>query len=95
MNKKTLENILVLFGNETARCNFERLCREYYGERVRMEAAEAAGESIPNSRRGVIHDEIMAIVQKLFLRSIEVMPSRKEIGKMIMMHFRSEEYLYL
>ena len=90
MSKQTLENILELFGNETSRQNFNRLCREYYGERARMEAAESAGEPLKNSRRAVIHDEIMSIVQKLYLRSKEIMPSRKEVGLLIMDHFRNE-----
>ncbi|GEM_PF-3463694 len=90
MSIHSFEIILQRFGSETARSRFKALCREYYGERARMEAAEVAGESLTNSRRSVIHNEIMTIVQKLYLRSKEIMPSRKEVGILIMDHFRQE-----
>ena len=85
-----LNNILSLFGNEEARENFLGLCKEYYAERVRQEAAESAGIPVPDSRRAEIHTEIMKIVQKLYLQRKDPMPSRKEIGLMIMEHFRQE-----
>ena len=87
----TLNEVLDLFGTESARDNFRRLCGQYYSERARGEAIEAAGETLSNSRRREIHDAIMRIVQKLFLHSSEVMPSRKEVGNMIMQFFRREE----
>lgn len=83
-----LENLLVLFGNEEARQTFLGLCKEYYSERVRQEAAETAGIPVPDSRRAEIHTEIMKIVQKLYLQRKDTMPSRKEIGLMIMEHLR-------
>ena len=85
-----LENLLVLFGNEEARQTFLRLCKQYYAERVRQEAAESAGIPVPDSRRAEIHTEIMKIVQKLYLQRKDTMPSRKQIGLMIMEHFRKE-----
>ena len=83
-----LENILSMFGTEEARDRFFGLCREYYGERVRQEAAEDAGLAVPDSKRAEVHTEIMKIIQKLFLKKKDPMPSRKEVGRMIMEHFR-------
>lgn len=83
-----LDNVLDLFGTEVAKQNFLTLCKEYYGERVNQEAAESAGLPVPNSRRAEIHTEIMRIVQKLFLQKKDPMPSRKEVGLMIMEYFR-------
>jgi len=45
-----LETILALFGTEPAKQNFLRLCKEYYAEHVRQEAAESAGIPVPDSR---------------------------------------------
>lgn len=83
-----LKDILVLFGNENAKLKFLELCKEYYAERVRQEAGESAGIAVTNSRRAEVHTEIMEIVQKLFLSRKDPMPSRKEVGIMIMNHFR-------
>ena len=83
-----LENLLVLFGTQPARQTFLGLCKQYYAERVRQEAAKSAGIPVPDSRRAEIHTEIMEIVQKLYLQRKEPMPSRKEVGLMIMKHFR-------
>lgn len=88
MHKKSLASLLCLFGTERAKENFLRLCREYYGERVRQEAAEHAGQPVTGSRRAEIHNQIMEVVQKLYLRSNDPMPSRKDVGVMIMEYFR-------
>ena len=85
-----LKGILNLFGTEPARQHFLQLCKQYYSERVRQEAAESAGIPVPDSRRAEIHTEIMKIVQKLYLQRKDTMPSRKQIGLMIMEHFRKE-----
>ena len=85
-----LKDILDLFGTESARQNFLGLCKQYYAERVRQEAAESAGIPVPDSRRAEIHTEIMKIVQKLYLQRKEPMPSRREVGVTIMEHFRKE-----
>lgn len=85
----SLENMLRLFGNKEAQDNFLVLCREYYGERVRQEVADAVGLPVANSHRAQVHTEIMKIVQKLFLQNKDPMPSRKEVGLMIMDYFRS------
>lgn len=77
-----------MFGTEEARQKFLHLCSEYYGERIRMEAAEQIGEPVLISKRAILHNQIMQIVQKLFLRSQNPMPSRREVGDMIMEHFR-------
>ena len=82
-----LDDILRMFGAEKARQNFLHLCNEYYGERIRMEAAEQIGEPVLNSKRAIFHNQIMQIVQKLFLRSQNNMPSRQEVGNMIMEYF--------
>ena len=88
MPTMNLEKILGLFGNVASRNNFLTLCKAYFHERVREEAAETAGEPLASSRRAEFHNETMEIVQKLFLRSSERMPSRKDVGIMIMEHFR-------
>ena len=79
-----------MFGSETAKQNFIKLCSEYYGERVKQEAAESAGIAVPNSWRADVHTEIMKIVQKLFLSWKDTMPSRKEVGQMRMEYFRTK-----
>lgn len=84
-----LKDILALFGNETARLRFHELCKEYFAERVKQETAESAGIAVPDSRRAEVHTEIMKIVQKLFLSMKDPMPSRKEVGLMIMDYFRA------
>ena len=85
-----LKFILDLFGTEPARQNFLGLCKQYYAERVRQEVAESAGIPVPDSRRAEIHTEIMEIVQKLYLQRKEPMPSRKEVGLMIMEYIRQQ-----
>ncbi len=85
-----LQDIITLFGNETARLKFLELCKEYYAERVKQEAGESAGIPVRSSRRAEIHTQIMVIVQKLFLSRKDPMPSRKEVGVMIMEYFRTE-----
>lgn len=84
-----LTDILSMFGTETARQKFIELCSQYYGERVRQETTKTINERSWNSRRAEAHNQIMQIVQKLFLRSKSPMPSRKELGEMIMEYFRS------
>jgi len=84
-----LDEILRMFGTETARENFLALCSEYYGERVRQETAEHVQIPITNSRRAELHNDIMVIIQKLYTRSSSAPPTRKEIGNMIMRYFRS------
>ena len=79
-----------MFGSEAARQDFINLCKEYYGERVRQESGKSAGVAITSSRRAEVHTEIMKIVQKLFLSRKEPMPSRKEVGLMIMEYFRTK-----
>jgi len=85
----TLSNILELFGTLEAKEKFLRLCREYYGERVRQEVANELGHPV-NSRRADIHAEIMQVIQKLYLRRQEPMPHRNAVGEMIMQYFRNE-----
>jgi len=84
-----LKDILALFVNENAKLAFLNLCKEYYAERVRQEAAESAGIPVTNSRRAEVHTQIMGIVQKLYLSRKDPMPSRKEVGMMIMDYFRT------
>jgi len=92
-----LQYILSLFGTDKTRNNFLQLCNQYYGERIRQEASEISGEPVLNSRRSDIHNQIMEIVQKLFLRVMENTPSRKEVGEMILEHLRdnSENLEYI
>lgn len=78
-----------LFGTEFARNSFIELCKSYYYERARQEALDEAGQAAFNSKRAEIHNQIMEIVQKLYIPTNMVMPSRKEVGKMIMEHFRN------
>ena len=85
-----LKDVLALFGNENAKLKFLSLCKEYYGERVRQESGESAGVAVTNSRRAEVHTEIMKFVQKLFLSTKDPMPSRKEVGMMIMDYFRTK-----
>lgn len=80
-----------MFSSVSARERFTVLCHGYYTERVRQEAAEQAGVPLPHSHRAEIHNQIMEIVQKLFLRSQDRMPKRKEVGNMIMDHFRGAD----
>lgn len=84
----TLEDTLRLFGSEPAKQNFLNLCKEYYSERVRQEAGETVGIPVPDSRRAEVHTEIMKIVQKLYLQRKDSMPSRRDVGLMIMEYFR-------
>ena len=87
----TLSDILSMFGSEPARQEFHDLCSRYYGERVRQEAFETTGEPLWKSRRAEVHNQIKQTIQKLFLRSKDRTPSRKEVGDMIMDHFRSDQ----
>lgn len=86
----TLDDVLTLFGTPEAKERFLQLCRLYYGERVRQEVGNETGHPAMNSRRAQLHTEIMRIIQKLYLRRQEPMPSRKDVGKMIMQYVRNE-----
>ena len=86
----TLDDLLGRFGTDKARQNFLELCCAYFGERSSQEAAETAGTQVPATRRAEIHTEIMTVVQKLYLRENGRMPSRPEVGGLIMEHFREE-----
>jgi hypothetical protein len=86
-----LDELLEQFGSEKSRAQFLTLCRQYYVERSRHEALEQAGLPFEGSRRAEIHNAIMEIVQKLSVHSGKRMPSRTEVGKMIMEWFRTEE----
>jgi hypothetical protein len=85
-----LEHLMRMFGSDTAREQFMKLCRAYFGERSRQEAADAAGTAVPATRRSEIHSDIMTVVQKLYLREEQRMPSRQDVGRMIMDYFREE-----
>lgn len=91
MQQYTLEYLLSLFSTEATKNNFLLLCKEYYGERLRQEAMNTAGGIAYNSKRAEIHNQIMEIVQKLFLRTQDIMPSRKEVGVMIMEYLSEQE----
>ena len=82
--------ILNMFGTDEARNRFLNLCREYYGERVRQEAAEQSQIPVTNSRRAELHNEIMKIIQKLYTRTESIPPTRKEVGNIIVEYFREE-----
>lgn len=86
---RNFNNLLNLFGTEPAKNNFTELFKSYYYERARQEAMDEAGQASFNSKRAEIHNQIMEIVQKLYIPTNMVMPSRKEVGKMIMEHFRN------
>lgn len=89
MMHSNFNNLLNLFGTETAKNNFIELCKSYYYERVRQEALDEAGQTAFNSKRAEIHNQIMEIIHKLFIPTSMIMPSRKEVGNMIMEHFRN------
>lgn len=88
MLKSNFNNLLNLFGAESSRNSFIELCKSYYYERARQEALDEAGQAAFNSKSAEIHNQIMEIVQKLHIPISMIMPSRKEVGKMIMEHFR-------
>lgn len=85
-----LDDLLQQFGTDKARDRFLDLCRQYYAERSHHEALEQAGLPFEGSRRAQIHNAIMEIVQKLSIHSGRHMPSRKEVGEMIMEGFRRQ-----